>query len=369
MSISTWMLVIFLPVLWPFIAKLFLKFQYTKIELLINIVAVCITSTICLAIGSYSQVSDTEIWNGKILSKSRIHDHYVHTYECDCTETCSGSGSKRSCTRTCRTCYEDRYTVTWSAKSTIGNIQFDHLDEDNSYVYDEPDPKAYKDCYEGQPASLSKRWVNYLQAAPESLFGMFDTENDIYEDNIPEYPKVRNYYQVDRVLNVGTDVDVTHLDALLDEKLILLGEAKQVNIIVILTNILDPNYRFSVENHWVGANKNDVIVFIGLHENTINWVDVMTWARNSGNEVFQVQLRDALLALKTYDAVKIANQIEYWIVNKYDRPQAADYEYLKDHISPPIWALILIVILNLALSIGITIYNHKTKTYHRNYFQ
>ena len=84
---------------------------------------------------------------------------------------------------------------------------------------------------------------------------------------------------------------------------------------------------------------------------TLLWVDVITFAKNTGNEMFHVTLRDAILDGKTMDGAKVADTISSTITKLYDRPQMADYEYLKDAIQPPTWLMVLASILSLVANV------------------
>jgi len=50
-----------------------------------------------------------------------------------------------------------------------------------------------------------------------------------------------------------------------------LGRKKQVNVIVVLTEIDDPSYKYSLEAKWLGGNKNDVIIVMGFDDHKITW--------------------------------------------------------------------------------------------------
>jgi len=97
---------------------------------------------------------------------------------------------------------------------------------------------------------------------------------------------------------------------------------------------------------WQGGEKNDVVVFIGVNKDkTIAWADVMTWALNSGNELLQVALRDKLLTMGTIDQETVSSTVIAEVSTKYVRPKMKDYEYIKDSIDPPDWAIILAIVL------------------------
>lgn len=340
---------------------LFLRYKlsktYTWKEFGINMGVVCLVSVMVFAVSSYSQLADVEIRNGEVVSKTRDHDHYVRSYDCNCRTVCTGSGNSKSCREVCQTCYEDRYTVTWSAKTTVGSVTFQHLDRDSKSVYASPDPSVYKNCNTGDPASLEFSYTNYVKAAKDSLFNTESTTT--YP--VPQYPRVHNYYKVNRVINVGTSLnqEVKQLNALISESLKTLGKKKQVNVIVLITENDDPTYRHDVENAWVGGKKNDVVLFIGVDGKTITWVDVMTFGLNRGNELFTLKLRDSVQAIKGVDVNKIDKLLAENILNHYDRPQMSDYEYLKDDIQPPSWLLIVGVMISLICSLLLTFYFHR----------
>jgi len=354
------LILLLFPLAWPFIAK---RIWHTTInwqEMGLNIVIPSLLATMVWQLGTYGQTVDHEVWNGKIVSKARTHDSYVRSYSCNCYTTCSGSGSKRSCTEHCSTCYEDHYTVNWSAKSTVGKIQFKHLDRTSKSVYRSPDPTSYKKCTKGEPASLEKSYTNYVQAVPKSLFNDNSNVAEQFAGSIPTYPRVHSFYKINRVLNVGTKLstEASTMNAELSEALKTLGYTKQANIIVILTEIDDPTYRYAIENAWLGGKKNDVIIFIGVDGNKITWTDTMTWALNSGNELFHVKMRDGIKEIGVVDPSKLTPFISKTISAYYDRPQMKDYEYLADEISPPTWVIILALILAVGGSLGLTAFFH-----------
>ena len=201
-----------------------------------------------------------------------------------------------------------------------------------------------------------------MKAVPESLFHDDSTVAQQFVGKIPSYPSVYDFYHINRVLVVDAKVPSTVHDTLnkgLSEMLRTLGASKQVNIIMIVTGINDPTYRYAIENAWLGGKKNDVILFIGVDGKKIVWSDVMTWAMNSGNELFQVTMRDNLKKIGELNPDKLLPMIKTTITKLYDRPHMRDYEYLKDAIEPPMWVLILGVLFAFGGSIGLTFYFHK----------
>lgn len=346
-----WILLI--PVVWLFIAKFWLRQTFNWKELGISLVATISITSIVWLVGMSSLTHDTEIWNGEVTKKERIHDTYEDPYDCFCTTDTS-----------CQTCYETRYTVTWKANTTVGNVRFLHKDKSSRSVYNSLDPVSYINCKVGEPASSTNSYTNYVKAVPDSLFHDDSKIPEQFKDKIPSYPQVHSFYRLDRVINVDSKIShqvVSDINEKLSIELKTLGFLKQVNIITILTEIDDPSYRYAIEKAWLGAKKNDVVIFIGLDDNNITWVDVMTWALNSGNELFHVTMRDGITDMKVLDANKFVPFVSNTVMKLYDRPQMKDYEYLKDDIEPPTWVIILAIILSLVMSIGSTILFHRTE--------
>ena len=50
-----------------------------------------------------SAVSDTEIWNGQVVSKERKHGTYEESYDCNCRTVYSGTGKDRTSSTKCDT--------------------------------------------------------------------------------------------------------------------------------------------------------------------------------------------------------------------------------------------------------------------------
>lgn len=359
---TTLLLLLIIPIAWPIIAKLVWKNQICIKEMGVQLFATILVTVVIYQVGTYSQTSDHEIWNGKINKKERIHDDYEESYDCNCSTDKDGNES-------CDTCYETHYTVTWNLQSTIGTIQVDHKDSTWQSVYDTPNPTIYDRAFVGESCSRTMRYTNYVQAVPRSLFHKNEQLTQQFAGKIPAYPKVHGLYHFDRVINVGTKVKpdvIKKFDEDLDIILQTLGPVKQANIIIILTNIQDPMYRFAVENAWQGGEKNDIVIFLGLEDNNygIAWVDIMTWALNKGNEMFHVTMRDGIKDdIGVLEIDKLVPYINQTVLKLYDRPQMADFEHLEKDIDPPGWTIIIAMIAQLLLSIGLTYYFYRNRTF------
>jgi len=316
----------------------------------VYLVASCAIVGLAFAISHGSATSDTEIWNGQITAKERKHGEYTRSYECNCTETCSGTGSTRSCTKTCMTCYEDHYTVHWYAHSTLGTFTIDSLDRTSRSVYQTPDPQRYTIIRQGEPCSKTNTYTNYVQAVPETLFKPSgETLRQRFAKLIPAYPdQVYDYYRINRFLTPGYSTpDAKLWNDSLSELLKERGPRKQVNTVVVIAKTADPNYVHALRDAWEGANKNDVVLVIGSAEwPTIDFVEVISWTKK---ELFKIQLRDEVLALGTIQRQPILDVLAKQIDTTFERRRMREFEYLQAEIDPPSW---LLVILALLMAVG-----------------
>lgn len=286
---------------------------------------------------------DTEIWNGSVTNKTRVHGSYVNSYQCNCTTNKDGF-------TTCQTCYEDRYTVTWTAHTTVGDIQLEHLDRSSRSVYRTKDPKQYAECVIGEPASVSKRFANFVLGSPDSLYNDYDRSRNF---DIPNYPRIHGYYKINRVVGLQSEA-TKKLNNQLNEHLITLGADKQVNIVVVVTDDIDPMYKFAVEGEWIGGKKNDVVVVLSQGEGSFNWIDAFTFANNYGNELFITMLTRDLRSIEGLDYEQVGNVIVSNITEYFDRPSMSQFEYLKHENKLKFWQMFLIILFAGALAPTIT---------------
>ena len=336
----------------PFIGAVVIWwFTGHKMENLIPAGAYVVGSAIIVSTAFFvskgSATADTEIWNGQVTAKQRLHGDYRRPYDCNCRseQSCSGSGKDRSCTtrRVCQTCYEDRYTVTWNCDTTVGKFTIKHLDTTSRSVYNTPDPARWTAINIGDPASKTNTYTNYVQAVPESLFRPASTAlKERFAGLIPAYPdQVYDFYKVDRFLTPGySSPDAPLWNAAIGELLKVRGPQKQVNAVVVVAKTADPNYAYALQDAWQGANKNDVVLVIGSAQwPKIDFVEVISWTKN---ELFKVQLRDRVMEVGTIQREPILNALASQIDTNFERRRMREFEYLQAEIDPPGWMLVLL---------------------------
>lgn len=358
------MLIIIPNILWVVFAKWKWKREYHLIEIIAQMFIIIGVVYLTIELGKYSQTRDIEILNGEITWKDRRHDQYEESYSCNCkqVQSCSGSGSDRSCSSSevCETCYRTHYTVDWLAFSTLGDFTIDHKDSLSPSVYMVEDPERYKEVKIGEACSTESAYTNFLQAVPESLPNFYKSNNS-YEKymesgKLPNYPRVYDIYRVNRVLNYVAPVEIANsYNKELSEQLKVLGSLKEVNVILVMIDTNDPDYRYALEKHWEGGNMNDVIVILGTtNYPKIQSASIITYAGNIGNELFTVKLRDELLTAKMDDVKIVSDVITNNIKTYFTRKDSFDYKHLENEIKPPLWGLFMVVILSIGANAALT---------------
>jgi hypothetical protein len=132
------------------------------------------------------------------------------------------------------------------------------------------------------------------------------------------------------------------------------GAAKQVNIILVATDVEDLFYAEALRESWLGGKKNDVVVVVGMpHFPEIGWASVISWSKS---EDMKINIRDKLLDLKTWDSNSVVNILRQEIGNRFVRRRWKDFDYLESTIEPTIAMQWTLGILGLILSLGLSIY-------------
>lgn len=346
---GTLILILLIPMVWPFVAKVLWKHEITLPELGLNLLIGVLIAVGGYAASRYAQGLDVEIHNGALTSKASERVSCSHSYPCRCREVCSGSGSSKSCSQVCDTCYEHSYDVDWVLRSNIGTLRVSRVDSQGLR-----EPPRFTRAQIGDPVSLSRAYQNYIKAAPDSLFNasMQQYLASRYEGKLPAYPStVYDYHYVNRVIAQGVRIpDLHQWNEDLAKMLSRLGPKKEVNVVVVLTAEDDPQYAEALRGAWLGGKKNDVVVVIGAPEYPMmGWVRVFSW---SDSELFKVQLRDGLQALERVGRAEVIALIDTHVGTQFVRKPISDFAYLKNEVEPPLWLALLLAMLAAASSFG-----------------
>lgn len=354
----TFYILLLIPIVWGIFAKFGLHKTISWFEMFSMIAVTSVLITVVYWSGTYSQMYDQQVLNGHVTAKESTHVHCRHSYDCNCRNvvSCSGSGNSRSCSsmRVCDTCYEHSYDIDWDVHTTIGNWTIDTIDRQGL-----KEPPRWTIVKLSDPVSKTDSYVNYVKAVPESLFNVVPVIKDRYKGMLPNYPiGIYDYYKVDRFITNGVTVsDAALWNSDIAYMLGQIGASKQVNVIVIITSQKDSAYSKALQAAWIGGKKNDAVIVIGApNYPKIEWVDVFAWSKNN---IFNVQLRDDIFGAGEVKREVIVPLINKNMIKNYVRRPMAEFAYLKDQIEPPSWVIYLTIILSLCSMFGLTILFHR----------
>lgn len=371
-----WYLLMLVPIIFPALIKLKFNSTINLHELFVTVFGTIIIVSGIYFAGTYSATYDNQLYNGLVISKNQItkecNTHWSRWSDSFCTEeitrsvydgtTCSGSGKNRVCTAHYHTEYKCIYPWErkWYVQTTLREFMIDRVDRQGA-----KEPPRWTKVNKNDPVSVEKSFVNYIKAVPDSIFNGSMVKSK-YDAQIPGYPSVFDYYNVNRVLAVGVPYteNLQKLNFILGQMIGAVGPVKKANINFIVTNISDESYYKAVENKWISGKINDVTIIVGLAEDkkTISWVEVMTYARNKGNGIFVSTMKDEVGSVGNLeDPVLLTEKIRKVILAHFDRPQEKDFEYLKDSVQPATWVIVLAVIIEFAMVIGCSILFHKNE--------
>ena len=201
----------------------------------------------------------------------------------------------------------------------------------------------------GDNTALIHSFDNFIKGNPGSLLNRY---NEKPQYVIPEYPlNSYDYHYVDRFVTdryLDNNFWNSDLQALNSE----LGVDKQVNIIVVVTKNPE-NFSYDLQNSWLGGKKNDVIVVIGSSSETkIDWVRVVSW---SHSELMKVELRDSILHIGDLNnREEIISAIRHHVLSGFRRMEMADYQYLLEGITPSNTAMVILSVLGILVSFGLS---------------
>lgn len=348
-------LTIFIPAI---LISLFFKFLWKKditnkesfISLSVNLVVSLLLSVVFILF-VHGKVGDYNIITGYVTAKQQVKVSCEHSYRCNCYQSCSGSGSSRTCTEICSTCYDHANDWDWDVKTTIGTFTIDRIDRRGSNMPPRWDVVQLKDTVHREVS-----FKNWLLADPTSLF-LEGAHNKRY--NHQNYPRVFDYYRLDRIKG---DVNLVSfnkkvLNDILEERLKYSGFK---NIVVYFTKEQNEDYFNSLMAQWNGGKQNDYVFVFGMgDDNTINWFKSNSYAKGMNNISNHNKLED-LAEGKQFSLDLFSKMVDTAYVN-FVQVDPTQFEFKKDSIKIPFALIFILLLINLATSIGLAIYMKREK--------
>ena len=347
--------VVLLPAFLVVVAsKFFFPHHVTWKEWAIQFGAGFIMTLICLGLtyaGANMGSVDFSIFSGEVTEKKSEHVSCSHQYKCgeNCyTVTTTDSKGKKSSRRQCDPIYcdEHAYDVSWRVLTTLGTWTIDRVDRRGTTM-----PPRWDDVIIGEPVQEARMVSNYLLLNPDR----FNTSEQIskkFASKVFEYPQPYDYYRYQRVLQDDPKQDYDGISIWLNEQLKKDGLAKQLNVLLVVTHITDPDFFYAQIEKWEGVRKNDVVLFYGIDDNDkIQWSRAMSFADGQNNQIMLKEL-ETMTYTQSFGVELVQAQYKK-IVNEFHRVPNRTFEYMKDAWIPPTWWVISMSLFNLLVACGI----------------
>ena len=346
------------PVVVAIAAKMYFGREISKRETVAQIgigVAFGFLVSYFIAMG---QLSDTEVITGNVVKKHRVEDSYEESYDCNCRTVTTGTGTSKTTSTVCDTCWRTIYTVDWYLGTTIGRIDIASKESEWRSVWNSVNPRAYLDAKVGEACSRTRSYQNYILASPDSLFNSSEFRNKSFDTIIPAYPRLHSIYKMKHALTRDGAVpsgDVQKWTHQIREHLKVRNATTEPNVLFVFTKSTDRNFRYALERNWLGGKKNDLIVVVGtsVYPN-VDWVEVVTLGGTSGNELTAVKIRDRLEQM-VLEPEAVVKETFSMIDKHFDMKPITDFEYLKDEQQITFWQGFFVVLLSIIASIIISI--------------
>jgi len=343
---AIYILIVFVPsVFVVLLSKLMFRHRITMKEWCIQAGSVFVSTLLMwmiLIVGGSTWAYDTEVLNGYVTSKAPVQVTCEHEHQCG--ETCwKDDKGKRHCKP--KYCKDHAYDIDWDVRTTVGTSTIRRVDKRGLI-----EPPRFTQAKIGEPAANTGMGRNYMLIDPDH-FHTSETIMEKYKGMLPSYPDIVDYYRINRVIN-DTQQDYSWINTYLNDQLRLLGKAKQLNIVVVITK--NPyDYYTAIRQHWSGTKRNDVQLYYGVDaDGNITWFKADSFADGQSNNVMLDMLRTPTLQAKLTPAV-VEEQVGI-IKDKFVRLENEQLAYLKEQWSPSIGFIVFLTLFNLIITCGIT---------------
>lgn len=165
-----------------------------------------------------------------------------------------------------------------------------------------------------------------------------------------DYPKIKNYDQ-NPILGLRgcTENDIREISYLNG----VYGKDKQFRMYLMFFYNKDLQVSIDQQSYWVGGNKNEFNVCIGLDSltNKIQWVNAFSWM---DKPTLEVNVESYFNSRDTVDIKEFSEYINRLIPSQWERKEFKDFEYLKSELSNKTYMVIIILLF--LYNIGISIF-------------
>lgn len=172
-----------------------------------------------------------------------------------------------------------------------------------------------------------------------------------------DYPKIKNYDQ-NPILGLRgcTEDDIREISYLNG----IYGKEKQFRIYLMFFYNKDLQISIDQQSYWVGGNKNEFNVCIGLDSitNKIQWVNAFSWM---DKPTLEVNVESYFNSRDSVDIKSFSEYINRLIPSQWERKEFKDFEYLKSELNSTAYTVIIVLLFLYNIGISILVIKNDFK--------
>lgn len=210
------------------------------------------------------------------------------------------------------------------------------------------------------PVTYEHSYKNKVQRS-RSVFN-FTEISDKEADTLGlyQYPKIEMYDQNPilskrNIVPIEQERAIRYLNG-------MFGAKYQFRIYVLLFENADVEISELQRSYWIGGNKNELVVCLGLKDSThVNWCNAFCW---SDYPKLELQTEQYFAKNDTLDLVKYGRFVEDRLVaGDWQRKEFEDFEYIRAELTQTqyIWILIITLLYNIGISVFIVLNDLKVR--------
>jgi hypothetical protein len=193
------------------------------------------------------------------------------------------------------------------------------------------------------------------------------SEKDVKKYGLYEYPKLNGYHQqtilgIDSV-NFLTQAQKNGANKLFEYFNGNYGSTRKIRLYVLLFFDKPIDAAIKQKNYWIGGNKNEIVVCVGLDKNNgkLDWVYPFTWTENKR---IAIDIRNDLMDMDTMNFTKFYHIVDN-STKSFTYRDFNQYNYLS--VDPPTWEVWFVYIITMLITIGFLIYGYSNEFENENY--
>jgi len=368
------MTIVWLGLIIPLIATIVLIVFFKKQTAVLEIIGLWVASLFIIFLAKFFvdtfDANETEYW-GEYAIRVEYYEEWDEWIIQTCTrEVPCGTDSKgntRYCTETYDCSHRDYHSPYWQAITNLGNSysitqkkynEFMGLWNNRKFIdmdrhYYTIDGNKYESYWDNKdynilPIITTHSYKNKVVHS-SSIYEFPEVDTSAY--HLFEYPEVEDY-NCNSILSEVKNKDIKWADKLLTYYNAKYGSSKQVRMWLLIYKNKPFQYGTYQENYWKGGNKNEVVLCMGIDKDlSVQWAKVFSWTER---ENLKTDLRDSVLFQKKLDIYKTVNVFKDQVVEKFQRRDFSEFDYLETEPSP-LACIISFLIIGLCVT-GMSVY-------------